>query len=382
MAKKIYQKPKSIFVYILILFFISRLILTLAGLLSRQSFKILYEQYYDWHYSSVQALDLWGVWDSGWYLDIAQEGYSVKLQSNLPKRVTPGQANYAFFPLYPLVIRLLSRLTGSYFFSGVILSNLFFLISAFFYYQLVLLDADPKTARRSLRYLFLYPLCFILSGVFTESLFLMLLVICFYLARKKKWFFVGIIGFLLSLTRSIGVFVCLPLFYEYFSQRKFKLKLLDLKAFSFFLFPLGLGSFYFFIFRLTGDVFAHLKLEQKYWQVIRANPLKTLLFGLVGGQTYHFFTLFTLACLGFLIVYRQKIRLSYFFLALVLFALPLSIGKVGLMSILRYSVVIFPLPLLLGKLTSNRFFDLVISVALVGFQVYFMMLWSIGFLII
>ena len=42
-------------------------------------------------------VNMWARWDSGWYLDIAEHGYSF----------VPGkQSNVAFFPLYPDLIRL------------------------------------------------------------------------------------------------------------------------------------------------------------------------------------------------------------------------------------------------------------------------------------
>ena len=48
-------------------------------------------------FSSFRFLDVWGRWDSGWYLKIAQQGY---LFSNVGEQ----QGNsFAFFPLYPSV---------------------------------------------------------------------------------------------------------------------------------------------------------------------------------------------------------------------------------------------------------------------------------------
>src|SRR5664280_1426927 len=39
-------------------------------------------------------------WDSGWYLSIAESGYE------LPPSVRHQNTNHAFFPLYPLLMRL------------------------------------------------------------------------------------------------------------------------------------------------------------------------------------------------------------------------------------------------------------------------------------
>src|SRR5262245_34525985 len=44
----------------------------------------------------VHSLDRW---DAGWYLGIAREGYSVDVDA-------PGQANIAFYPLLPLLMKV------------------------------------------------------------------------------------------------------------------------------------------------------------------------------------------------------------------------------------------------------------------------------------
>src|SRR5512146_732414 len=58
--------------------------------------------------------NIWNVWDGRLYIDIAKAGYSA----------TPlnpaGMANYAFFPLYPLLISLVASVVGHYAIAGLI----------------------------------------------------------------------------------------------------------------------------------------------------------------------------------------------------------------------------------------------------------------------
>src|SRR6185295_15595271 len=65
-------------------------------------------------------IDGWARWDAGWYRDIAERGYT-----NTPKAEPgqQGQRDTAFFPLYPLTIRLFNIVFGDTFLSGLIISN-------------------------------------------------------------------------------------------------------------------------------------------------------------------------------------------------------------------------------------------------------------------
>ena len=51
-------------------------------------------------------------WDGGWYLRIAANGYADRLDLSAPMtdQIT---GSLAFFPIYPLLIRFLSGLTGA-----------------------------------------------------------------------------------------------------------------------------------------------------------------------------------------------------------------------------------------------------------------------------
>ena len=66
-------------------------------------------------------LDGWGRWDAGWYRHIAMHGY-------VDQAVGPtGQRNLAFYPLYPLTMRLVSLPGLDPLAAGILISNLAFL---------------------------------------------------------------------------------------------------------------------------------------------------------------------------------------------------------------------------------------------------------------
>jgi hypothetical protein len=67
--------------YTLLLFITTRLALTLIGVMARISLEPYHGKYYVWSFSPRLWLDIWGVWDTGWYVNIATNGYSSQLSS-------------------------------------------------------------------------------------------------------------------------------------------------------------------------------------------------------------------------------------------------------------------------------------------------------------
>lgn len=153
-------------------------------------------------------LSLWAKWDSQWYVQIAREGYWFQpLQ----------QSNVAFFPLYPLTVRLLAPLMGgNLILSGFVLSHLAFLLALVFLYGLAELElADRESARRAVYYLAFFPTAFFFSAVYTESLFLMLSVAAVYFARRHHWLAAALAGMLAAATRNLGFLLWVLVMWEW-----------------------------------------------------------------------------------------------------------------------------------------------------------------------
>ena len=137
---------------ILLLLVLTRLALTGIGCVSRLLLDPIHgEQYAPWIYSDHLWLDIWGVWDTGWYLEIAEEGYSTTPRA---EGAAAGQKNLAFFPLYPLLARAVSVVTaGDAFLAGLLLSNVCLIVICFLFYRLTRLDWDEATSTRAVKYL-------------------------------------------------------------------------------------------------------------------------------------------------------------------------------------------------------------------------------------
>ncbi|MDQ3818432.1 MAG: hypothetical protein M3362_12260 [Acidobacteriota bacterium] len=150
-------------------------------------------------------LNPWTTYDSQHFVAIAQNGYE--------------QATTAFFPLYPLLLRLAGSDGVSISLWGVLLSNAAFLGALFLLYELTKIDYDERTARRAVLLLALFPTAAYFGAVYTESLFLVLLVGCFLLLRKERWVGAGMASVLAALTRNSGLVLGLALFSESFRSK-------------------------------------------------------------------------------------------------------------------------------------------------------------------
>lgn len=175
-----------------------------------------------WGFSPHRLLDIWGRWDSGWYLSIVQHGYSTAANEF-------GQRNTAFFPLYPHLVRFFHNLLiptslrtrGTILLTGVVLSNIA-LVSALTLLYLLIQEKWGKrnVARLTVLYLLVFPTSFVFSAFYTESLFLLLSIAAFYAAEKRRWWLAGLLGGLLTLTRATGILCVVPLAILYWKQKR------------------------------------------------------------------------------------------------------------------------------------------------------------------
>jgi Gpi18-like mannosyltransferase len=159
-------------------------------------------------------------WDSPHYMYIAQNGC-----------VNQGDpANFiVFFPLYPLLVRLITFDFAYINLSGLIISNLSSIIAVIYLFKLAKLDYNDTAAKKAVLYLSVFPTAYFLSAVYTESLFLALAIASLYYARNAKWPLAGFLGLLASLTRIAGLLLLPVLIVEYFHQKEWKIKTANLK---------------------------------------------------------------------------------------------------------------------------------------------------------
>jgi hypothetical protein len=143
----------------------------------------------------------WGpfaYWDSGWFVEIAREGYD-------------DAESPAFFPLYPLLVRIFGTLTTEEVIGGVIVSLACYAAALWLLHRLVALDFGADVATLTVLLVAVFPAAAYFTAVYSEALFLLLSVGAIYAARTDRWALAALAGALAASTRSAGVVLVVPL---------------------------------------------------------------------------------------------------------------------------------------------------------------------------
>lgn len=222
-------------------------------------------------------LEIWIRWDSQWFLEIARRGYWLRDGLPMPQ---------AFFPLYPLLIRCLAPLSGGRaYIAGLIVANAGFLLGLAAFYSLVARMRGKAVAVRAATYLVLFPAGFYFSALYTEGLFLGLAAGAFYWAARERWALAGLCGMGAALTRNLGVFLFIPLAWEYLAARGLlprapgdpfrrlpPLRLLPqavgARAAWLLLILLGLALYMGYLFQSTGNPLAYVDAEHRWGRAV------------------------------------------------------------------------------------------------------------------
>ena len=317
------------------------------------------------------------------YVKIARDGYQYLQQ--------------AFFPFYPRLIKLVQPLTGSFLLSSILISSFFFLGTLYLLAQILKEEGEKeKTIKKTLLFLVLFPTSFYFVSAYSESLFLFLVLLSFYWAKKRRWFLAGLTAGLASYTRLVGIFLLPSLIYEYYqkeTKRGMKERLLAAKQglvyrlrpkyliyflksrwphFKNLLFlslsGWGLLSYMYYLKRVHNDWFYFVRVQpqfgaqrkvdrlimlyQVFWRylkmIVTVDPKSYLYFNVWFEFLIALLFLFLLI-LGWLVF---KLPRSWMLFASLAYLLPTLTGTFS--SLPRYVLVCFPCFLVLAKLRLPR----------------------------
>ncbi len=338
------------------LFVVWRLAMQMMGFLATARFRLLAPTTSPWDPITTNMLQYWAKWDSGWYLTILRQGYSW---------ISPDrQSNIAFFPLYPILTKIVSfPFELNYFVAGLIVSNLALLGALFYLFALVKQEFNRTVAYRTVLFVVIFPLAFFYNTFYTESLFLLTLVASFYHARRNQWWAVGLWGFAAATTRFVGVALLIPLIMEYLAQREWKFTKIRTSIGWLLLIPLGLASYMAYLKTHFANSLLFIAAEsawhraytspwrlisETYWPLARhlSNYLDPIALAKILDFWYLIF--YILAIIAIFLFLKKK---SYGVLA-VLLVLPALLSGT-LESMPRYGMVIFPLYILLAVGARN-----------------------------
>ncbi len=367
----------------------SRLTLLAIGLLTQIHIRPITVSGNSLRLSDRQALNIWGAWDSGWYVDLAVNGYQRLAGAD-------GQANWAFFPAFPFLAGGLARLTGLTPFQAMIaISNLAFLAALLLIHRLARAEFNRRSADLAVVLLCVAPGSYIFSAAYTEALFMACVAGALLLMRSRRWMAAGIVAAGAALTRNLGVGLLLPYGWTVMER------LLAARGASA---PetnrpgpaewirIGLGGlaplaavagFMLYLRARTGDALAFLHV-QKAWNRNLDLPFSATIRGLLHPGGVHDADLLSLsaACLaiGLLAALATMRRWTLLALGLFLTLVPLA---TGLASFGRYMLVIVPLWLALAKLLADRPRAAIICVAALAMLNGFMMVaWTLALRIV
>lgn len=227
-------------------------------------------------------------WDCEWYVRMAQTGYDP---FPVPARVSA--ANWAFFPLYPMLVGLIGKLIPI---PTIILANLISLLTAYVATVIAwpLLGKNLRAYTLYAAFMLSGPLSVYFTTFYTEVLFVLLTTLVFRFLGRSAYMSAALAAALLSATRIVGVFASLALGLQAALDYRKRtgtwrgvvggLLGQPRLVLAIFISPLGLFAYMAFLHYWIGDGFAFSHV-QRAWARVVANPLVYLWEGLASWPT-------------------------------------------------------------------------------------------------
>jgi hypothetical protein len=149
-------------------------------------------------------------WDNEWYVSIAEQGYPHAFSYDASGQLTGN--TLAFFPLYPLLIKVVAALTGLGGQSAsIVVAWLASAGASVAVHRLALRLYGERAALCLVLLVFTQPMAITLWIGYSESLFLLLAACCLLAAHRRAWLTAGALALLAGLARSTGVALAVAL---------------------------------------------------------------------------------------------------------------------------------------------------------------------------
>jgi len=327
---------------------------------------------------SLEAL--WTHWDTRHYIGIAQDFYTNMGDERL---------RLVFFPLYPLLMRLLAPLTGGDLFAGGVLISLACSAgAAALLYDLVDMHFWQRCARLGLAYFLLSPLSVFLCCVYTEALFICLTLAAVCLLRRGHPWLAAVCGMLSAFTRMPGVIVSGLLIIDFAAkipQRKASVRALFACAAQVAIVFAGFAAYLLINQVVTGDPFTYLTYQRENWFQqpgsfwrSTANTMHYFLTG-VGESDWLWTWGFQLACMMgmYALLAFGSGRIPFDLAAYSFVYVAVVLSPTWLLSGARYLYALCALPMLLARMRIGK----AGHAAMLAISTGFLVLWTFGYTI-
>ena len=216
---------------------------------------------------SLGPFEIWDRWDATRFLTTAELGYEG-----------PGSFlnSYAFFPFFPLAIRVLTWIGIPALAGGFLISALGSWVGLAFLWKLAEEEVAEGAGRRAILYAATFPTAVFLIAPYSESLFLAGAIPAFYFARRRRWEFVGPFAAIAMGTRFAGVFLLLGLFVEAVRQRDLGSRQLFQAALSLVIGMLPLLGYAAYLAQVKSDPFYFVTEQRLGWGRAFVGPVASL----------------------------------------------------------------------------------------------------------
>ncbi len=339
---KIFQSWRSVLIFLVL----TRLLLNIPAFIGANQVP-LRSGVPDTVINPTQMPNIWARWDSEFYLKISGEW--------LPRK---GQ-ELAFFPMYPILIRLGSLgVAGLSTWAGYLISNLAFILASLLLWQQVKMEFNIGAAWSTIVTLSIFPTSLFFSAVYTESLFLLFSVLVYWFSVREKYALAAVFVGLAALTRVTGIALILIPIIEIFAHKAPSkwIKLFYCSAIS----SLGLLIYLAYLRLTRGSPFAFLRVQNTFgrsepiswpWKSF-LDSMRVAFFGYGGTQnnwslrSTSALEVFAVLLIGagiigaFFLLRRSLFVYSFVVLALLMAAHGPSV--LGLLSMSRYVLALFP----------------------------------------
>jgi hypothetical protein len=156
-----------------------------------------------WGPAHPDYLHFIGIWDSDWYKGIFTSGYPLTLPRNASGTVVEN--NWAFYPLYPFLVRAINALTGlDWLVLAPAVSVLAGLGAALVIYRLFRHITGVPAATWGVVFFVTFPVSPVLQVPYAESLSTLLIAGSLYLLLRRRYLSAVPVAVLMCLARPVG----------------------------------------------------------------------------------------------------------------------------------------------------------------------------------
>ncbi len=344
-----------------------------AGFIANLVFDPARERGFALPFRYEKFMETFAAWDSGWYWDIARRGYFFS---------NDAQSSIAFFPLYPVLMRLVAAPFGggdaATWIAGIAISFTAFALALVAIHRFTeRVCGSREIARCTVLLIAVFPWSLFMTRVYAESIFLLTSVLAVSRAYDGQWRQAGVWGALATLARPNGILIAVPLLllalHDNPGWRQIASRWIRLIPV-----PLALAGYCAYVYTLTGDPLGWIS-AQKHWGYSLGHPPWQQLLRMVGelmtyGPYEYFFIseiapfelLHGVPALVFLILTPAIFR--RFGAAMggyVLVSLLVPLSSNTLEGLGRYASVLFPAFMLVGSTAPARAYEAIVIGSLV-----------------